>query len=184
MAIHSALTGANLHEPKNLDSALAADAGKVLTPSTVDGVSELRLLVSTELSDSADLVRQAELTAAGGDITSAQTEANIKVVTLTIPDISTAGTEYLPVDRQYNVVGAYVVLYGAITIADATITISDGTTTFGTVVVDFATSGAGVKYENTSLTGSVGTGRVIQVSSDGGSTDAAKAAVTLVLGAV
>ena len=44
MAEHNLLSGSQLHEPKHFAEALGTDAGKVLTPSDADGVSELRSL--------------------------------------------------------------------------------------------------------------------------------------------
>lgn len=49
MGIHANLANDQLHEPKGLKAAVAADAGKVLTPSAVDNVSELRKLLFTEI---------------------------------------------------------------------------------------------------------------------------------------
>ena len=49
MAEHNILTGVQLHEPKHFKEAVADDAGKVLTPSDVDGVSELRVLTNSEV---------------------------------------------------------------------------------------------------------------------------------------
>lgn len=50
MVDHVDLPEAQLHEPKNLISATSSDAGKVLTPSSTDGESELRKLKVTELN--------------------------------------------------------------------------------------------------------------------------------------
>lgn len=56
---HASIQDAECHEPKHITSSLVTDAGKVLTPSgTVAGTSELRLLASTELSDTANLARK------------------------------------------------------------------------------------------------------------------------------
>lgn len=51
---HKNITGDQVHEPKHFSGATTADAGKVLTPSaSTNGVSELRALTITELSDGA-----------------------------------------------------------------------------------------------------------------------------------
>lgn len=52
MTLHNALTGVELHEPKNMSTATAgaADVGKVVV-SKGDGTSEVRKLVRTEISD-------------------------------------------------------------------------------------------------------------------------------------
>lgn len=50
MALHAALSANECHEPKQIIGALAADAGKVITPSVVAGVGELRFLTIPEVS--------------------------------------------------------------------------------------------------------------------------------------
>lgn len=50
---HSALPNSELHEPKHILTSTTADAGKVITPSSVTGgTSQLRLLDLDDLSDS------------------------------------------------------------------------------------------------------------------------------------
>jgi hypothetical protein len=50
---HSALPNSELHEPKHILTSTTADAGKVITPSSVtSGTSQLRLLTLDDLSDS------------------------------------------------------------------------------------------------------------------------------------
>lgn len=51
MPEHVDIASADCHEPKYMTAATAADAGKVLTPSSTAGQSELRKLSRTELSD-------------------------------------------------------------------------------------------------------------------------------------
>ena len=58
MAEHNILSGSQLHEPKHFEEAVADDAGKVLTPSDVDGVSELRNLTTEEVGISANRLLQ------------------------------------------------------------------------------------------------------------------------------
>lgn len=59
--LHSTIVDADCHEPKHFTSALTTDAGKVLTPSNVTpGISVLRQLASTELSDTAALTYKAQ----------------------------------------------------------------------------------------------------------------------------
>ncbi len=177
MSIHANITDpAELHECKQIASAVKTDSGKVITPSSsVDGEGVLRRLSSAELSDAADIAKVTDLNATDA-------YARMKYITLDIPDISTANTEYVAVDELYEVVSAHVVLYGAITVANATITIADGTTTHGTVVIDYTTSGAGVKYESTfGSPVAIDASRVLMVSTDGGSTTAGRATVTIAL---
>jgi hypothetical protein len=50
MVVHRDLSNAELHEPKNIGTAVASDAGKVITPSAVDGVSELRQIDLDEIT--------------------------------------------------------------------------------------------------------------------------------------
>lgn len=47
---HKDIPSADCHEPKHMGTATVADAGKVLTPSAVAGVSELRKLSLSELT--------------------------------------------------------------------------------------------------------------------------------------
>lgn len=50
---HSALPNSELHEPKHILTSTTADAGKVITPSSVtNGTSQLRSLTLDDLSDS------------------------------------------------------------------------------------------------------------------------------------
>lgn len=46
---HSTLASADCHEPKHISGATASDAGKVITPSSTAGVSELRKLKLIDL---------------------------------------------------------------------------------------------------------------------------------------
>lgn len=50
MAIHKSLPSSEVHEDKHIIDATAADAGKVITPSSTDGVAELRKLNAGELN--------------------------------------------------------------------------------------------------------------------------------------
>jgi hypothetical protein len=57
MAEHSTLLSIDCHEPRGITNALVADAGKVITPSSVTaGTSTLRKLNITELTDNTLLV--------------------------------------------------------------------------------------------------------------------------------
>lgn len=49
MAIHKSLPSSEVHEEKHIIDATASDAGKVVTPSSTDGVGELRKLKTSEL---------------------------------------------------------------------------------------------------------------------------------------
>lgn len=49
MAVHKDLPASECHEAKQIIGALAADAGKVITPSSTPGVGELRLLNQREI---------------------------------------------------------------------------------------------------------------------------------------
>lgn len=52
MAIHKSLPSSEVHEEKHIIDATAADAGKVITPSSTDGVAELRQLKCSEVDRS------------------------------------------------------------------------------------------------------------------------------------
>lgn len=70
MTLHNALTGAELHEPKNISTATggAADIGKVIAAKG-DGTSEVRRLATTELDSGAAVDRQILAADGSGGVT-------------------------------------------------------------------------------------------------------------------
>lgn len=83
MALHAALPADECHEAKQIIGAVAADAGKVITPSIVNGVGELRLLTVSEISG---------LTSSLGTLNDdiALAEADIATNTASIASLTTA----------------------------------------------------------------------------------------------
>jgi hypothetical protein len=107
------------------------------------------------------------------------------VLVTEVPDISTqnsAGYIVVPVDGY--VVKAYSVIAGAITGGDAEVTLSDGTTNFTNGVITIANSGSAagdVDSCTPTANNEVSAGDIIKAISDGGSTNAVLARITLVV---
>ena len=70
MTLHNALTGAELHEPKNMDAATggASDIGKTVVAKG-DGTSEVRKILLNELDSGAAANRQIGVSDGGGTVT-------------------------------------------------------------------------------------------------------------------
>lgn len=159
MAEHNTLTGSALHEPKNIDSATTADAGKVITPSSsTAGTSVLRRLDEDELAN-----RTAHLT-------------------LFFPDISTADSEYVVAPFDGTLTKVSSVINGAITAGDCLLTITINGTSPSPNVITIANSGSAagdIDVISPLSNNTVSSGQAIRVQSDGGSTGTIDATLTL-----
>lgn len=151
MAEHNTLTGSSLHEPKGIDSAGTSDAGKVITPSaSTAGTSTLRNLVESEIS------------------------TKYCYVTVTITDISTGGSVYVPMNFAGTVTYVSSVLHGTIATADATLTckINGTSITDGALTVAYSGSAAGdIDTATPSALNTFTAGQYLQVTTDGASTN-------------
>lgn len=160
MAEHNTLTGASLHESKYIDSAGTSDAGKVVTPSSIDaGVGELRYLLESEIS------------------------SKTYALTCTVEDIGGTNSAYVVAPFTGTLTGVYTTINQAIATADAVLTISIGgvSTTPSTVTIAYSGSAAG-DVDSVTLTNNntVVPGSVIKILSDGGTSTAANAYCTLI----
>lgn len=105
-------------------------------------------------------------------------------LTARIADISTASEVYVVAPDAGEIVKIYSVINNAITIADATLTAKIGGTavTGGAITVAYSGSAAGDVDEATpTAANSVTTGQAIEIETDGGSSTACEAWVTLVI---
>ena len=100
-----------------------------------------------------------------------------------IADISTADEDYMVSPFAGTVFAVYSVIDGAITIGDATLTVKTPAGTVGTITVANAGSAAGTVDSLTSglVNTAVAAGETVEVETDGGSTDAAKCGLTVVV---
>lgn len=171
MTRHSDLPNDQLHEPKGLANAVVGDAGKVLTPSdTIDGVSQLRQLSETEIKDVVDYY------------------------TLEVPDISTAsstGYVMIPIVSPYTdgeIVSVSAAIDTAVTgTAVLSFSLDDGagawrtamTQTMSLAAPTILTPTTVTPTDNNDLFTSSTDGATLRVVSDGGSTTASKAYVTV-----
>jgi hypothetical protein len=158
MPDHKTILNAETHEPKHITDGTTADAGKVITLSSVDdGESVLRNLNSSEV-----------------------TNKRIALTT-TLDDISTASSAWVASPVAGDIVKIVTVIDGPITVADATLTarINGIAMGNGTIIIDFSGSAAG-DTDSTDPSGSntVNVGEALQIESNGGSTDVAKCTVT------
>ena len=100
-----------------------------------------------------------------------------------IVDVSSAASSWTVSPVAGDIIGAYIVIDGAVSGSDASITfeIAAAATTGG--VITIAASAAGSTYTATAFTGNntVTAGQSIEILTDGGSTDAAKGTVVLVI---
>lgn len=190
MPLHSAMSGSELHQDRYISTAVAADAGKVTTPSAIDGTGELRKLLVRELDGNcapADTGKVYTPSGVTNDLLELRQIAaseidNYKVaVSIDFTDIGTAATEWTVLPHAATSVGFYVVLYGAITVADETVTVKVGTATALTLVVPFTGSGAGIvtAKASTVLDVAQAAGVKIQVDTAGTSTGATRAKVVV-----
>jgi len=102
-----------------------------------------------------------------------------------IADISSAASSWTVSPVAGTIVGAYIVIDGGVTVGDAVITFEIATvaTTGGVITVANAGSAAGDVFTATAFTANntVTAGQAIEILTDGGSTDAAKGTVVLVI---
>lgn len=171
MVAHNTLTGADLHEPKGVDS---ASAGTVYV---ADGSGS----GTWQKAEAADVTV--------GDANGVFTGTNVESVLYELyqinnlvegqfTDVSSVETVLLPIPFSCTLLSIKMILSGPITVADATITVSrsDGAS-MGTQVIEYAGSAEGTSFTftpsgNASMTG--GTHNYIKLVSDGGSTTSAK----------
>jgi hypothetical protein len=154
MALHKDLTGAELHEPKGADTATAGDvyvANGTGSGTWTNRYSDIIALNQYWLTDE-------------------------------MADISTVSSNayfYIPV--QSEIVSLSAILTGAIAGANSILSIYiNGVLFADTLTVPFAGSTAGtLATVNTSTTNTIPPGSVVEVRSDGGSTNAIKAKITL-----
>lgn len=109
---------------------------------------------------------------------------NARFVTVTISDVSTAGQVYVAPGFRGKIVNAYSVLNGAITGADAglTLKISGTAVTGGTITIANAGSAAGDLDSCTpTAANTFAETDVIEVETDGASTNTVSAFITLEL---
>ncbi len=109
---------------------------------------------------------------------------NQQVLSVELADISTAGQKYVAPGFKGKIVRAYSVINGAITTGDAELTlkISGTAVTAGTITIANSGSAAG-DLDSCEPTGAndFESTDVIEVETDGGSTNTVEAVVTLVL---
>lgn len=156
MAEHKDLTGTDLHECKG---AATAAANTVLQSNGAGSAN-------------------------WNDIISPLKAANRIALTTRLEDISTPASVFVASPMAGRVVGVYVALHGAITSADAVVTAEiNGVGISGvSITVAHSGSGPGSTFSGTpSGSNSLSAGQAIEVITDGGSTTAAAADVTLLI---
>lgn len=193
MPNHASMTGAELHECKQISSAVTADAGKVVTPSDVTaGTGTLRKLLVTELDT--------DVAASGNEgavvVQSAvDNEPEIRFLTpddvedyktsvqATFADIGTLDTQYAVAPHAVDFIRIHCVLYGAITGTDETVTVTVGSADPETLTVPVSGSGAGVVTSGTltALSASQVAGSRVTIETAGDSTGATQAVVVVSL---
>jgi hypothetical protein len=100
-----------------------------------------------------------------------------------IADVSSAETVYVPIPYSGTVVKVVSVLEGALTVADATVTVSDSSAaSMGTLTIAFTSSAAGdVDTLAPASNNTVTDNDFITIATDGGSTDAQRLWLTVVV---
>jgi len=191
MPAHAELAVAELHECKQIKSATTADAGKVVTPSSVtNNVGTLRNLLGTEIAtngttaDAGKVYTQSDTDDAEQEFRYLNPDdlENYKTsVQATFADIGTLTTEYAVAPHAVEDIQIRVVLYGAITGADETVSVTVGAATVVNLTVPIAGSGAGVVTSGTLVTLSAAqpAGSRITIATAGTSTGATKAVVVV-----
>lgn len=161
---HSAMTGAELHEPKGVASAAS---GTLYHANGAGSGTWVKPVVDADDGSAG----QVPVANGSGDVVWTAREYHLTTV---IADISTASTVYLAVPYAGNVSKLTTVLGGAIATADATILMKDnGGNTMGGVTVAFTASAAGdVDFDDTLVNQDVTVNDYITIETDGASTNA------------
>jgi hypothetical protein len=109
---------------------------------------------------------------------------NFVTLNVSIPDLSTAGSYYVTNPILGKIYKAYVTLDNAISVADAVVSfeISGIAVTGGNITATYTGSAAGTTFSSTpSGANTVASGAPIEVITDGGSTTACRASVTILM---
>lgn len=156
MAEHSNLTGADLHECKGASTA----AANTLLQATGSGTATFVDVLST-------------------------LKARNRITLFTqFTDISTASSEWVASPMAGKVIGIYVTLHGAITVANSTVTaeIAGVPLTGLSITITQAGSAAGSTFSGTpSGANAIAAGQALEIITDGASTTAAVATVTVLI---
>lgn len=177
MALHSALTGAELHEPKGV---AAAAANKVYV-SDGAGSGAWDDLPATAI-DSGGAAAGSYLKEDGtyGEIDN----ANIYYIPARITDISTASSRFVPCPVAGTITKVISVLQGAITVADGSFRLRIGGTPVTDSDVTIAQSGSAAGDVDTAVPTAANTvtaDSAIEIQSLGTSTDVAEVEVLIVV---
>lgn len=158
---HSTLTGADLHELKGAASA-AADTVPVADGSGSTSFEK----ISTSSIDTSSIFRTNKLT-----------------LTVRFPDISTAGSIYVPIPVACTVSLIYTALQTAITGADAVLTFRNHAgNSMGTITVAFTGAAAGdVDTLTPSSNNTFSAGERMKIDSDGASSTSADSVIVIEL---
>ena len=110
-------------------------------------------------------------------------EAQIKSQSVTMDDISTANTVYIPIGFNGSIKEIYTTIDGVITGGDAVLTVKDkDSNTMGTITIANSGSAAGTEDSVTTLVNAAVTkGDHITISSDGGSTGTTVFYITILI---
>ena len=165
MALHSTLTGADLHEPKGQSGAAAN---------------------TVYVANGAGSGTHQKIALASLDLTSIQSP-NTYRLTGVIPDVSTASFILIPVPVNSTMVSARLVLGGAITVADSVVSFvrNDGSSFGATVTITQAGSAEGTGFTFTAtLNQTITAPGYVKIATDGASTTAQPLYVTITLTAI
>ena len=178
---HVNCVDAQRHEPKGAD---AATSGEVYVSDGANSGDWKYLPVgSIDTTGATDGQIWIADGAGGGAFTSVNNTNKI-VVTAVIDDISTAGSHWVTIPLAGDIIGISSVIDGAITLADATLSFEIGgvAITNGGITIAFSGSAAG-DVDTSTPTGNntVTANQAVELITDGGSTDVAKATITLLV---
>lgn len=159
MPLHSALTGADLHELKGASTAAAN---------------------TVPIANGAGSTAFAKLTSSSIDTTSIFT-TNKFFLTVRFPDVGAVSTVHVPIPKACTLNFVYTAIQAAITGADSIITVANGSgTTIGTITIAFSGSAAGdVDSLTASANNTFTLGQTLRLTSDGGATNSVEAVVVL-----
>lgn len=160
MTAHSALTGSNLHENKGVASASDNYVATATSGATV----------------------WKKITAANVDTTSIFT-LNTQIITFYIVDVGSASTTYYPIPLAGTVTKVYLTIQNTVATADTILTFKNNTGgSMGTLTVTLSGTAAGNIYSLTPASNNTFTaGQVLQITSDGGSSNVNPAQVSITL---
>jgi hypothetical protein len=181
VALFAQTYDAAFHIEPGGDRAVVASGGSLDVES--GGEIDVESGGSLKIAGTAVSSTAAELNALDG-VSATAAELDAYVIQCEIEDISTAQSDWVVAPHAGDIIGIWSVIDTAITVADAALTFEIGGTavTDGGITVAFTGSAAGTVDSSTpSAANALTAGQALECITDGGSTDASKAEISILV---